>query len=63
VSLLDVVAALDGALPLNRCLLEPSGCDRVRFCLVHPYWRAVQDRLLADLAGISFAAMAERRSA
>ncbi len=58
ISLLDVVAAVDGALPLNRCLLEPSGCPRVSFCPVHPFWRGVQDRLSADLQGISFAQMA-----
>ncbi len=57
VSLLDVVAAVDGLLPLNRCLLVPAACDRVSSCRVHPYWREVQDRLLTDLRSISFAAM------
>lgn len=61
ISLLDVVAAIDGFLPLNRCLLVPSGCSRVSSCQVHPYWQGVQERLLEDLRSISFAEMAAGR--
>ncbi len=58
ISLLDVVGAVDGGVALNRCLLRPSACDRISSCGVHPYWRGVQERLLADLGSISFAKMA-----
>ncbi|MBI4730180.1 MAG: Rrf2 family transcriptional regulator [Acidobacteria bacterium] len=58
ISLYDVVAAADGGLALNRCLLVPSGCARVGTCAVHPHWRGVQERLVADLRAITFAEMA-----
>ena len=58
ITLLDVVVATQGGVALNCCLLEPSTCDRTRYCQVYPHWRGVQDRLNEDLAAVSIADMA-----
>jgi len=62
ISLLDVVGAIDGFLPLNRCLVTPSACSRISICQVHPHWRGIQERFLADLRGTTFAEMASTTS-
>lgn len=59
ISLLDIVHAVEGPICLNRCTYQPSRCERIRFCRVHPVWRKVQDYMnqvlgetkLADLTG------------
>lgn len=45
ISLLEVVKAVDGPICLNRCTYEPSRCDRISFCSVHPVWQHLQEYL------------------
>ncbi len=43
ISVLDVVRAIEGPICLNRCTYQPSRCERIGFCRVHPVWRKVQN--------------------
>lgn len=45
ISMLDVVRAIEGPICLNRCTYQPSRCERITFCRVHPVWRKAQDYL------------------
>jgi len=58
ITLLDVVVATHGGVALNCCLVQPSECDRTRYCQAYPHWRRVQERLNEDLATVSIADMA-----
>lgn len=60
ITLYDVIVAMEGPLGIHRCLADRSACKRhcEQECPVHQALAAVQDKLAADLAGITFAAMA-----
>lgn len=58
ITLLDVVVATQGGVALNCCLLQPSTCDRTRYCPAYPRWQRVQERLNEDLGAVSIADIA-----
>ena len=49
ISVLDVVEAVDGPIPLNRCLIRDGECSRDRFCKFHPFWKKTRDSLKKEL--------------
>lgn len=53
ISLLDVVAAIEGGICLNQCLPGGAGCDRSAWCAVHPVWAEAQAALVGVLASAS----------
>ncbi len=58
VSLLDVVAAMDGLPPLNVCLGGDS-CGRAMWCGVHIIWADAQARMRDVLASATLDRLAE----
>ena len=57
----DVVAALEGALELDRCSIDERRCaDREHHCGLHLTWQALHADLLANLAGLTLAEAARR---
>jgi Rrf2 family protein len=61
ISLLDVVAALDGGLCLNRCLPGGAGCDRADACSVYPVWQEAQTALAGVLSTASIESLAKQQ--
>jgi Rrf2 family protein len=59
ISLLDVVEALEGAIRLNRCLIQPTACPRVQNCPVHDVWAEARDQLVSLLEVTTFDRLAE----
>lgn len=57
ITLLDVVEAVEGEIRINRCLKDVSLCNGgfAHECQVHQTLLAVQERLLEDLKGYTFA--------
>ena len=53
ISLLDIVAALEGPLCLNACLPGGAGCGRNAWCPAHNVWANVQKVLAGALASES----------
>ena len=53
ISLLDIVAALEGPLCLNACLPGGSGCARKAWCGAHVVWADAQKALADVLASKS----------
>lgn len=53
VSLMDVVAAIQGPLLLNRCMGIPDACDRQPSCRISATLKPFQDALNAFLCGTS----------
>jgi len=53
ISLYDVFLAIEGELKLNRCLHKDGYCSRnaVDTCLLHDYFYALQEDLIASLSG------------
>ena len=60
ISLLDVLAAVEGPICLNRCTYDPSRCDRYTFCAVHPVWKEAQDYLNHLLGSTTLADVVSR---
>jgi Rrf2 family protein len=58
ISLLDIVAALEGPLCLNACLPGGSGCGRKAWCGAHGVWANAQKALAGVLASESLERLA-----
>jgi Rrf2 family protein len=58
ISLLDIVAALDGPLCVNACLPGGSGCGRKAWCGAHGVWANAQQALASVLASESLERLA-----
>ena len=50
ISLLDIVAALDGPLCLNDCVPNGPGCDRAANCTARDVWAKAQAAVAAVLS-------------
>lgn len=60
ITLRNVIEAIDGPIYLNRCLLNPSQCNRYPInCDVHKELQIIQDRLTSDLDSVNFANIGE----
>jgi Rrf2 family protein len=57
VSVLDVVAAVEGDVGRRACVLRNAPCGRDGFCDVHHVFMAAQDALLAELRGATIASL------
>jgi Rrf2 family protein len=53
ITLLEVVEAVEGPIVPNRCVVDPTDCDRSGSCTVHPVWLRVQDEVRKVLSGIT----------
>jgi Rrf2 family protein len=59
VSILDVVAAVEGDVGRRSCVLRNAPCGRDGTCDVHGVFMAAQDALLAQLRGATIASLLE----
>jgi Rrf2 family iron-sulfur cluster assembly transcriptional regulator len=50
ISMLKVLAAVDGPVCLNTCLLRPSECPRDALCPAHLFWGRLQSIVMSELA-------------
>jgi Rrf2 family protein len=57
VSVLDVVAAVEGDVGRRACVLRNAPCGRDGFCDVHHVFMAAQDALLGELRGATIASL------
>lgn len=62
ITLYDVIIAVEGPLGIQRCLADRNICNRDygQECPVHQALAVIQDRLAADLSGVTFAALAKK---
>lgn len=62
ITLYDVIAAMEGPLAINRCLPDGKACSfhRGNDCPVHQSLAAIEGRFKADLASVTFAALAAK---
>jgi Rrf2 family protein len=49
ISVLEVIEAVDGSVPLNRCLINSKQCSRTSFCKIRPFWVKTQKSLVNTL--------------
>jgi Rrf2 family transcriptional regulator, iron-sulfur cluster assembly transcription factor len=61
ISLLDVVAAVDGATSGNGCVLRGGECQLDDRCAVHDSWTRAQQALLDHLGSTTFAFLLEEK--
>ncbi len=54
ITLLDVINAISGEIPVNRCVVDKRSCNRVRKCSVHPVWVELQKVILDKLKSVDF---------
>jgi Rrf2 family protein len=54
ISLLDVIEAISGPIPVNICVIDSKSCDRIKRCTVHPVWVRIQKLLNRELASVDF---------
>jgi Rrf2 family protein len=62
-SMYDVIAAIDGPIRLNVCLVAGKSCERKASCPAHPVWAKAQRAMLEVLSAASIEEMAARVSA
>ena len=58
ISMLDIVAALDGNIALNECEAEGLRCDRAPNCAARRVWMKAQEAMAQVLGAESLAQMA-----
>ncbi len=54
ISLLDVVEAIAGPVPVNVCVIDSKSCSRIKKCSVHPVWVRIQKLITRELASVNF---------
>ena len=57
-TVMDVLAAVEGPMFLNKCLISANVCTRTSWCAVHDLWFDAQERLKASLTSKSLADLA-----
>ena len=62
ITLLDVVAAMEGAVALNLCTAEPKDCPLSEGCSVRGAWTGATAALERHLKGTDFAGLARANS-
>lgn len=63
ISVLDVVAAVEGDIGRRECVLRNAPCGLDGTCVVHEVFMAAQDSLLAELRGATIASLLGRGGA
>lgn len=61
-SVLQVVEEIDGPTDTGRCVVANRPCDDQHPCALHAAWSRARDELLASLAAMSLASLAEDRA-
>jgi Rrf2 family iron-sulfur cluster assembly transcriptional regulator len=61
ISLLNVIEAIQGPIILSECLEDGHTCGLAPGCPVQCYWIGLQNRIEADLAGVSFQELLEKK--
>ncbi|MBU3179762.1 RrF2 family transcriptional regulator [Clostridium psychrophilum] len=56
ITLKDVIEAIDGPVCVNRCVIDPSFCNRnkIGVCIVHKAMTKIQKNLNAELESMNF---------
>jgi len=54
ISLLDVIEAVSGPIPVNVCVIDSKSCDRIKQCTVHPVWVRIQKLINRELRSVHF---------
>ena len=55
ITVAEVIAAIDGPIALNTCVIPPESCDQSTDCPVHEVWVRAQRAMMDVLAGVTFA--------
>ncbi|GAW91936.1 RrF2 family transcriptional regulator [Calderihabitans maritimus] len=60
ISLRDVVEAVEGSIVMNRCLIEPEGCNKggQPYCSIHHALSSIQKILIEELSRYDFYTLA-----
>lgn len=54
ISLLDVIEAISGPIPVNICVIDSKSCSRIKKCSVHPIWVSIQKLINRELRTVDF---------
>lgn len=54
ITLLEIIKAISGGIPVNRCVVDRRSCNRMRRCSVHPVWVDLQKVILEKLDSVNF---------
>ncbi len=54
ITLFDVISAISGEIPVNRCVVDRRSCNRAKRCSVHPVWVDLQKVILNKLKSVDF---------
>jgi len=57
ITALNIVEAVDGAIPVNRCLLAPGECGQEQSCPFYPLGQEVLAYVVAKLGSVTLASM------
>ncbi len=63
ISLLQIIEAIDGPLALNRCSVNPAGCEHHATCAAWSVWCEAQNQLNRMLSETRISDLAARASA
>jgi Rrf2 family iron-sulfur cluster assembly transcriptional regulator len=63
IRLLDIVEAVEGEAWQPRCLLGMADCSDQRNCPTHEFWKVERERIRAELARLTLAAVAKFEAA
>jgi len=58
ISLLDVIAAIQGSPAMNRCAMDRKTCQLSSVCTVHPVWLELRKKVEQHLRKITFEKLA-----
>ena len=62
-SMLEVIEAVDGPVALTRCVTRPGACPRDAYCVVHPFWKKVQNGLVKTLSETKISSFCDQEDA
>ncbi|HKZ50146.1 MAG TPA: Rrf2 family transcriptional regulator [Dehalococcoidia bacterium] len=57
ITILNIVEAVDGSIPVHRCLLAPGECGREQACPVYPLGQEIMAYVVTKLGSINLASM------
>jgi Rrf2 family iron-sulfur cluster assembly transcriptional regulator len=60
ISMLDILAAVDGPVCLNTCLLRPNECPRDALCPAHLFWGRLQTLVIGELKSATLDALVKQ---
>jgi Rrf2 family protein len=54
ITLLDVIEAIEGAISMNKCVVDQRFCELHETCTVHPVWVGIRTSVEELLKGYNF---------